>query len=514
MNRALTNITPITPRLTADDQMAAANGYLQMVTANTQATLGKELNCKLSSLNGNGLGDFAWSYSNGLTSMINGASYNWLSAQMSVTDSGNMVTAGTANSFNAAFQSFIQGIFFQYGTADKAQLQKSLNAASTQSTALVAAFNTAFGSPSADDYAAANKATNHYPAFGPSNEINFIIEYVMGKMWAGPGGPYSLKQMQNTLSLSTLLANAPANAGTILSMASQYLAAFGPGAALTDQANLANMQIGAMKKNLATPAAANGGMTVYNAQANQQSNPTLPGYTLAPQVPQDPMLQTNSVTATFTAEAMSDSSWNISYSGQAGFSVGDFLNFSVGTTVSGDIASQCGSSATLSVTVTYPNIVAAPPISSEPQGLSAIAADGTATGWFSPTIAQQAYRNTNLGTDAPSGFAFIGGALPENFGYASAVVISGFPEISITVTNGDYTAFQSWQKTHTSFGVSLFGIIPLGGGSVDTYTSKVTSQQSNSSFTFTLSAPSSSPITDPAQQVYPVLGVGVTYLDI
>lgn len=93
-------------------------------------------------------------------------------------------------------------------------------------------------------------------------------------------------------------------------------------------------------------------------------------------------------------------------------------------------------------------------------------------------------------------------------------MISGFPEISVTVTNGDYGEFQSWQKTHTTFDVSLFGFISLGGGSVDTYTSTVTSQQSDSSFSFTPSGPTKSPITNPAQQVYPVLGVGVTYLDI
>lgn len=512
MNQALTS--KILSSTADDGQMDAVNGYLQLVTDNTQKTLGTTLDCTLSSLRNNGLGDFNWYYSNGQTSQINGANYNWLSAQLGVADSNNMVSMGAQNSFNTAFQSFIQGIYYQYSTADQNALQTSQNAAATQSSALVGAFNTVFGAPTAAQYAAASTAMNAYPAYGPATEINFIIDYVMGKMWAGPSGPYTNVTMQNTASLSTLLANAPANAGTILPMASQYLVALGQGAALTDQANLANMQIGAMKKNLLTPTATNGGMTVFNAQANQQNNPILPAYIVSPQTPQDPAKQQTSISASFQSVATSASSWNISYGGQAGFSVGDFLSFSVGTSVSGDIASQCGASATMSVTVTYPQVVATPAISSTPEGLSTVAADGSATGWFSPDIAQQAFTNTNLGSAAPSGFAFIGGALPENFGFASTVVISGFPEINVTVTNGDFSAFQAWQKTCTSFDVSLFGFISLASGSTNTYTSTVTSQSSNSSFSFKLSGPASSPISSPAQQVYPVLGVGVTYLDI
>lgn len=514
MNQALANNVLAPSSNLQDTQMAAADAYLQTITAEAQKTLGDRLGCTLSSLHGNSLGAFNWSYSNGQTAQINGATYNWLSAKIGLPDSNNMVSQGDMNTFNATYQTFIQGIYYQLSTADQAALQKSQNAASTQSAALVAAFNSTFGAPTAADYAAATTAMSAYPAYGRSSEINFIIDYVMGNRWAGKNGPYTNVQMQNTASLSTLLVNAPANAGTILPLASDYLVALGAVAALTDQANLANMKIGAMKRNLLTPTAANGGVTVFNAQLNQQNNPTLPGYVVNPQVPQDPALQTASVNASFSAQATSNSSWNINYSGQAGITVGTFLSFSAGTSVSGDIASQCGASATMSIAVTYPHIVADPAITAAPEGLSSIAADGTATGWFSQEIVQEAFNNTNLGAAAPSGFAFIGGKAPENFGYASTIVVSGFPEITVTVTNGDFSAFQAWQKTTTSFSVSLFGIIPLGGGSVDTYTSTVTSQQSNSSFTFKLSGPSSSPITNPAQQVYPVLGVGVTYLDI
>lgn len=515
MNKALsTSIFASAANQGDTAEMSAANAYLRMVRDQTQQTLGDTLGCTLSAIRNNGLGDFNWSYSNGQSTQINGATYNWVSAEADVADTNNMVSAGPANSFATAYQSFIQGIYFQYSMADQRTLQASQNAASTQSAALVAAFNTTYGAPTATDYAAANAALSPYPPYAPSSEINFIIDYVMGTKWAGKGGPYTNVQMQNTASLSTLLAAAPANAGTVLPMASQYLVALGLGAALTDQANLANMQIGAMKRNLLTPTAKNGGITVYNAQGNQPGNPTLPGYSVSPAVPQDPQLQTTKISATFSSVATSANSWNVSYAGQAGISVGSFLNYSAGTSVSGDVASQCGASATMSITVTYPNIVVSPAISATPQGLSTVAADGTATGWFSPQIAQQAYKNTNLGNDAPSGFAFIGGALPDNFGYPSTIVVSGFPVISVTVTNGDYSAYQAWQKTHTSFNVSLFGIISLASGSVDTYTSTTTSQQSNSSFTFQLSPPSTAPITNPAQQVYPVLGVAVTYLDV
>lgn len=515
MNKSLSTSIMISGEKTpVAAQIDAANGYLQMVTNQTQSTLGQQLSCTLSAVRENGLGDFNWSYSNGQNTQINGAAYNWVSAEMSVANNNNLVSAGPAESFVSAYQKFVQGIYYQHSVADQKALQASQNAASTQAASLVAAFNTVFGAPSATDYATATAAMSAYPAYGPSTEINFIIDYVMGKRWAGHNGPYSNVQMQNTASLSTLLTAAPANAGTILPLASQYLVALGQGAALTDQANFANMQIRAMKTNLLTPTAANGGMTVFNAQANQPNNPVLPGYIVGPTPSQDPAMQTAEVSATFGSVATSANTWNISYEGQAGISVGSFLNFSAGTTVSGDIASQCGSSATMSIEVTYPNVVVEPAISATPEALSTVAADGTAVGWFSPEIVQQAFKNTRLGSDAPSGFAFIGGILPENFGYPSTIVISGYPEITVTVTNGDYNAYQAWQKTHTSFNVSLFGIISLASGSTDTYTSTVTSQESNSSFTFKLSPPSAAPVTAPAQQVNPVLGVGVTYLDI
>ena len=73
----------------------------------------------------------------------------------------------------------------------------------------------------------------------------------------------------------------------------------------------------------------------------------------------------------------------------------------------------------------------------------------------------------------------------DGLGYLQAIVVSGYPTITVEFTNGNYSQFSSWLSTHTSVSVSLFGFIPLGSSSVDTYTASASQSSSGSSLTLT-----------------------------
>jgi hypothetical protein len=139
---------------------------------------------------------------------------------------------------------------------------------------------------------------------------------------------------------------------------------------------------------------------------------------------------------------------------------------------------------------------------------------GGTSGWWYEPIIYQAFANFQAGSKAQSGFIFKNG-LPQGItlgqdglGYLQAIVVSGYPTITVEFTNGNYSQFSSWLSTHTSVSVSLFGFIPLGSSSVDTYTASASQSSSGSSFTLTLTPPapgSAGQIIPVASQTVPVL---------
>jgi hypothetical protein len=389
--------------------------------------------------------------------------------------------------------------------ADNATMQQAATQSQTQASAIVQAYVAVYGPPTAAQMQTAQ-------AFNPfiQTPLDYIMVYLAGYLWAGkPTRPLTQTSMQSTPNLSTLLQYAPPSATPVIQSIPAYLNALGSSTSLMDMQSLGGFTLQQIKNNLLTPSQANGGTQLFNPPSSNY----FAGYfsSLIPsQILQDLSNTSQQVTMTFSATASSSSSYNISFSGQAGFSWGgDLLDVSASTSWRGDVARAQGAGSTMNITMTYPGVTVIPMFPKPWQQSS-----GGTSGWWYEPIIYQAFANFQAGSKAQSGFIFKNG-LPQGItlgqdglGYLQAIVVSGYPTITVEFTNGNYSQFSSWLSTHTSVSVSLFGFIPLGSSSVDTYTASASQSSSGSSFTLTLTPPapgSAGQIIPVASQTVPVL---------
>lgn len=450
-------------------------------------------------------GDLNWSWTTGAGD-VNQLTYNYISGAVTTSPSGgDMVQVGGAGSLTNLYQQLVNAITWEFGAKDNATLQAAMTQSQTQATSLVSTYVGTFGAPTPAQMTAA-QAVNPLIA----NTLDYIVNYMAGYMWAGipTGKPaLSLYTMQTTPNLRALLQYAPASAQPVIQGLVAYLNALGPGAALTDKQSLGSYTLQQLKNNL-TPSAANGGI--------QLSNPPSSAYYLGygsnmqpSQILQDLSNTSQSVTVKFSSQASSQSSYNIAFSGQAGFNWGGaLLGISAGTSFKGDVAAQQGSGTSTVITMTYPGVTIVPFFPAAWQQAS-----GGSTGWFYEAAIHQAWVNSQA-QSPDSGFTFKNGVPAgitlgkDGLGYLSAAVVSGYPTITVNFTQGNYQQFSSWLSTHTQVSVSLFGFIPLGSSSVDTYTASASQSSGQTGFTLTLTPPapgSQGQMIPVANQTVPVL---------
>lgn len=270
---------------------------------------------------------------------------------------------------------------------------------------------------------------------------------------------------------------------------------------------LANGTIARLKQNLSATQL-NGGI--------QLGNPFLEDYFVAYSF--QPSTQTiysqlqnssQAATVNFSASASASGSYDVSFSGSAGFNCGTLLDVSVGTSFKGDIAKVSGAGSSFSISVTYPGltVITPTPVAFQEKTVGS-------TGWLDEVVLYQANKNFTAQGPIQTGFTFSGAPrikLGENgTGYLSAVAISNYPTILVNCSQGNYSAFSSWLQTHSQMNVSLFGFIPVCSSSVDTFTASAQQNTSSSGFTLKLTPPAPG-VVAPLDQVVPVLGGQVTW---
>jgi len=485
-------------------QAGLAAAYITQLKEQAAQVLGSVVAASLVPVEYNG--DFNWSWSDGSTG-VNTPSYNYISGAVTPsTDQPGLVQVGGASTLPLLYKQLINGIAWQFSAADNATLQTAMTNSGTQATSVVSTYVAAYGAPTPAQITAAQ-------AIVPSvaTALDYIVLYQAGYVWSGastsqPG--LSLYAMQNAEDLGTLLQYAPPSAQQVIQGIVAYLDALGGATRLMDMQSLGAFTLKQIRNNQ-TPSATNGGILLFNPiSANSylgySSNKT------NSQILQELGNAGQKVTLSFTATKSQNSSYNIAFAGGASLNFfGDLLNISAGTTFRGDVAGQQGSGSTMTITMTYPGVTIIPFAPAAYQETS-----GTTRGWFYEAILYQALQNMKAGTNAQSGFTFVNGvpggiALgPDGLSYLKALVVSGYPTISIAFTEGNYASFSSWLSTHTQVSVSLFGFIPLGGASVDTYTASASQSSSGTGFTLTMTppAPGSQGQTIPvAAQTVPVL---------
>lgn len=460
-------------------------------------------------------GDLNWSWTTGAGD-VNRLTYNYISGAVTESPAGQeIVEVGAANTFSNLYQQLVNSITWQFGATDNTTVQNAATQSGAAAASLVSTYVGTYGAPTHVQMQAAQAVLPWI-----ATVQDYIVSYEAGYLWAGiPAGqrPLTLFAMQTAANLRTLLQYAPSSAQPTIQALVPYLNALGPAASLMDEQSLGNYTLQQIKNNL-TPSASNGGIL--------QSNPPSTNYYLGygsnkqpSQILQELNNPGQSVTVQFSAQQSSQSGYNVSFSGQAGFNWGgDLLGVSAGTSFRGDVAAQQGSGSSTQIIMTYPGVTIIPFYPAAWQQSS-----GPSTGWFYEPIIHQAWVNWLAGAGASSGFTFLNGVpggitLGENgLGYLQAIVVSGYPTITVNFTEGNVQQFSSWLSTHTQVSVSLFGCIPLGSASVDTYSASASQSSSQTGFTLTLTPPapgSQGQIISLPDQTVPVLAGQVFRLGV
>jgi hypothetical protein len=486
-------------------QAELAARYIAELKQQSAVLLGGTTAARLVPLEYNG--DLNWYWTDGIS--FNALTYNYISGAINPSgDASGLYHVGGAGSFGNLYQELINAIAWQFGAADNAAMQQAATQSQTQASAIVQAYMSVYGAPTAAQMQEAQAYNDLI-----TQPIDYILMYLAAYLWAGkPAPPLTRTTMQNAANLGTLLQYAPPSATPVIQAIPPYLQTLGASARLMDMQTLAGFTLSQIKRNLLAPSATNGGTQLFN--------PPSPNYyagyfsNLTPsQILQAFASGSPQVTISISATVSPSGSYTISFAGEPSFDwCGDLFNISAGS-FRGDVARQAGAGSAMTLTMVYPGVSIMPLFPKAWQQIS-----GGSTGWWYEAIVDQAWSNYQLGPGAPSGFTFLTGVPvgielgPDGLGYLSAVV-AGDPTITIAFTNGDYAAFSSWLSTHTTVSVSLFGFMPLGSASSDPYTARVSPAAPG--FTLTLTPPlpgSRGQIVPAASQTVPVLAGQVSWL--
>jgi hypothetical protein len=367
-------------------QADLATQYITGLKNQAAQVLGATIGAKLSPIQYNG--DFNWYWTDAIN--FNSLSYNYVSGAVTPSPvSSGTYQIGGAGSLTNLYQQLINGIAWQLSAADNATLQQAMTQSQTQATSMVQAYVSTFGAPTAAQMQAAQQIN---PSI--ATPLDYILLYQAGYLWAGkPTPPLSLYAMQSAPNLRTLLQYAPPSAQPILQAMPPYLSALGASTRIWDQQSLGAYTLQQLKNNLLTPSAANGGVTQFNPPSSNYFAGYFSNATPS-EILQDLGNKGVSMTMSFSAAASSSSSYNISFSGQAGINWGgDLLDISAGTSFRGDVARQQGAGSTMDITMVYPGVTVVPLFPTAWQQTS-----GGTTGWWYEPIIFQAWTNFQAGS--------------------------------------------------------------------------------------------------------------------
>ena len=480
---------------------SGASNYYNALQAAAQAALSGIIQGTLTPIQAGSQGDFAYNFlnSNSAPPAFNLWSYNFTNADITQGIYGNAAQVGTSGSFTTDFLQLVDQIIYQFSIADSATISDYSTKAQRQQSNVVQTWNGLYGSVTPGMISTAAEGGWLSPIPSQQTPFNYIVNYVIGGIWAGktqaPG--LSLSTMQNAPSLSALLPNTPADGGPLISALSAYLDAYGPAAALTDQQNFGNFIIFSIKSALnPNPIShllpASSSMTVFDPASGVTS--MQPGYAIPKsqqQIVNDLNNTSNVISMSIQVQESSSSQYDVSINEGTSFSFdGPLVTFNMSQSSSFNMENIQGAGDSLTISITYQGYSVVP---FQPQAFT-VSGPG---GWYYPTLLAEAFANFQLGSNAPSGFNFVNppalnlGEYPDGaFNMLSNLVISTYPTIKIEYTAGNYSMFSQNFSAQASGQVKLFGFIPVGRASMSTYSSKLHEGSSNKNFSVTFSPPS------------------------
>lgn len=444
-------------------------------------------------------GDFPWYWQNA-NQVFNNATYGYVNALAGPGDVPGTVKLSAAGSFANAYVSVLRCLTYSLSQADQQKLDQAQANASAQQGTVVSDYQATYGTITSEQLEKA----------GVSTKIDYVISYIFGSVWSGATVPLKWTQMAAARDLSALLPDAPASASQVITDVETYLNLMAPVNSLNDLRSNGDWVLSQLTRNSTSPSSANGGIVTFDPDDGSVLKGRNVGWGGLPPVQSiSNDLQNTSRTITLSLEtsSASSSSIEVSVEGRTGFSVGSWLEFSVGASAGYDMSRFAGTSADAAVELTFPGWTVVP---CSPSAWN----QATDAGFYWPDPIAEAVQNQ--GKDV-TGFRFVAkppydlGPLAQggDFGLITGVLICNYPTVKITYSHADYAAFtQDWSEK-VSGNLTLFGFIDLGRFSQGAYSSQVQAGADNSSFTVTFT-PSPQLVAVPlAQQTAFVLGAAV-----
>lgn len=445
-----------------------------------QAAVSSIFNSPLRTIQYPSQGDFMWNWSNA-NQVFNSKTFDFISAVLSKGDFTNSAKMSGAGGFPNAYSQLLSSITYSLSSANLAKLQAAQNNASTQSGTIISDYQTTFGPITQAMMQSANVFTKQ----------DYVISYVMGSIWSGKGSnqPVTYTQMQNARNLAALMPNMPASGTQVLTDVAIYLNMMQGVLNLQDMMQNGAWILSQLKNNTNYPTANNGGMSTVNPVTGVVSpNPNV-GYDInysQASISNDLQNTSRTISLGMTTSSASGGSLNVSVEGQAGFSVGSLLKFSVSGGATYDMSQVNGTSTDCSVSMVWKGYSMIPmaPLAWQ---------QAVNTGWYWGDPITQAMANGQQDVD---GFKFLS-APPFNlgkldnggtFGQLTNLLIANYPTITITYRNANFSAFQQAWSEHVSGNLTLFGFISLGSFSQGAYGSSYQQGADNSTFSITFSA--------------------------
>lgn len=426
-------------------------------------------------------GDFMWNYQNN-NQVFNQGTFKYISANVSPGDVEGTAKLSDEGGFPNAYVQIVNAIAYTLSKANQDKLNKAQSAASAQAQSIVTDYQNTFGTITEQDMKDANVKTKY----------DYVISYVLGSQWSGRGKEHPLKysEMQAARNLRKLLPDMPASGDQVVTDVSVYLNLMKPVLALQDLMQNGSWIISQMKNNTSEPDDSNGGMKTFDPYTGTVSEQYQVGYSINTSlaaITNDLNNKGRSISLSMTTSKASGGSISVHIEGQAGFSIGSWLKFSVGGSAEYDMSKVSGTSTDCSVKMTWEGYSMVP--------VSPVAwQQATNAGWYYADVIAQAIKNGNNDVD---GFKFEGNPPPYNmgafknggnFGMLTNLLIANYPTIEITYRNANFESFkQSWnEKVYGN--LTLFDFIKLGSFSQGAYGSSYQQGSDNSTFTVKFSA--------------------------
>jgi hypothetical protein len=455
---------------------------VESLRSQANSILGSVLSSPLQAFTVSGLGNFPYYWTNPTNLEFNNLTYGWINSNLAA----NTTPVEQDQTFSSYFIEALGSISYQLSASDQAALTKAQQNATNQQGALLAAWKSAYGSIPA--------------ATGTQQPIDIILN-IIATTWARPAT--TLMAIQTSKNLFQLLNNMPASGKAIAPVLSQYLNALGSAISLQNATTMNTGYVQQALSNVQTPSATNGGLTTDDGVIH-------PAYAVATQLSDiinGLSASGNAATLNMSVQRTSATQYTVSVNGGTSFQIPILDFFSVGVSSSASYFQDqiATSSNTISITMKFTGItlVNFGPV---PFDLS------TGLNWYWTLPITQAIAN---GSSGVSGFVFspnpnLDFSTSGPFGYITGVAISNYPSVSITVSGSNYESIQKTFQSQTSVSLSFLGI-PLGGGSVSTYSNSVSTDASNQSVTITLDPPPELVAGTSTSSVGWVLGVQTQY---